>query len=221
MVSSLTEAGASVTLEALELGAVDFITKPDGAVSLEMDTLAPRLVERFAPHRRRVCRSSLRLAERVRLRSGLAQPASAPAPRRRAPASPARRRIKAAPAAWSRAGRNLHRRTAGAGCRAVPAACRLSVADRGGAAHAGLLHRSLGPPARQAVRPQRDGSHALPMPLAPGNVYIGKGDADIIVSVRPDGPVVHGRSLAAGASLASERRSAGGERHAAFCARTG
>ena len=45
MVSSLTEAGASVTLAALELGAVDFITKPDGAISLEMDTLAPRLVE--------------------------------------------------------------------------------------------------------------------------------------------------------------------------------
>src|SRR4029079_1362182 len=44
MVSSLTEAGASVTLAALELGAVDFITKPDGAISLEMDTLAPRLV---------------------------------------------------------------------------------------------------------------------------------------------------------------------------------
>jgi two-component system chemotaxis response regulator CheB len=28
------------------------------------------------------------------------------------------------------------------------------------------------------------------MPLAQGNVYIGKGDADVIISVRPDGPVV-------------------------------
>jgi two-component system chemotaxis response regulator CheB len=28
------------------------------------------------------------------------------------------------------------------------------------------------------------------MPLAPGNVYIGKGDADVIISMRPDGPVV-------------------------------
>jgi two-component system chemotaxis response regulator CheB len=28
------------------------------------------------------------------------------------------------------------------------------------------------------------------MPLAPGNVYIGKGDADVIISLRPDGPVV-------------------------------
>ena len=158
MVSSLTEAGASVTLAALELGAVDFITKPDGAISLEIDTLAPRLVETVRAASRARLPSSLRLAERVRLRSGLAQPASAPAPRRRAPDSPARRRIKAAPGPWSRADRGLHRRTAGAGYRAVPAACRLSVAHRCRAAHAGLVHRSLGTPARQAVRSQRDGS---------------------------------------------------------------
>jgi len=31
---------------------------------------------------------------------------------------------------------------------------------------------------------------AHPMPLAPGNVYIGKGDADVIISARPDGPIV-------------------------------
>ena len=46
MVSSLTEAGADVTLEALELGAVDFVPKPDGAISLRMDTLGPLLVEK-------------------------------------------------------------------------------------------------------------------------------------------------------------------------------
>ena len=34
MVSSLTEKGAAATLEALELGAVDYVCKPDGTVSL-------------------------------------------------------------------------------------------------------------------------------------------------------------------------------------------
>jgi two-component system chemotaxis response regulator CheB len=31
---------------------------------------------------------------------------------------------------------------------------------------------------------------ARPMPLSRGNVYIGKGDADIILGIRPSGPVV-------------------------------
>src|ERR1700733_6047257 len=44
MVSSLTAEGAEATLEALRLGAVDFVPKPDGAVSLHMDQLAPELV---------------------------------------------------------------------------------------------------------------------------------------------------------------------------------
>src|SRR6478672_1880393 len=37
MISSLTAKGAETTLEALDLGAVDFIAKPGGAVSLEID----------------------------------------------------------------------------------------------------------------------------------------------------------------------------------------
>src|ERR687889_377062 len=98
MVSSLTEAGASVTLQAFELGAVDFITKPERAISLEMETLAPRLIETVRAASKARLPSSLRLAERVRLRSGLWKPAPAVAPRRRAPASPPKRRIKAGPA---------------------------------------------------------------------------------------------------------------------------
>src|SRR3712207_817736 len=81
MISSLTEAGASVTLEAFALGAVDFITKPDRAISLEMETLGPRLVETVRAASRARLPSSLRLAERVRLRSGMGQPSSAQAPR--------------------------------------------------------------------------------------------------------------------------------------------
>ena len=46
MISALTEEGAEATLEAIELGAVDFIAKPGGTVSLEIDRLRPLLVEK-------------------------------------------------------------------------------------------------------------------------------------------------------------------------------
>lgn len=46
MVSSLTEQGAQATLEALALGAVDFIAKPGGTISLNIDQMAPVLIEK-------------------------------------------------------------------------------------------------------------------------------------------------------------------------------
>ena len=47
MVSSLTAEGAETTLEALRLGAVDFVPKPEGAVSLHMEVFAPQLVAKI------------------------------------------------------------------------------------------------------------------------------------------------------------------------------
>jgi two-component system chemotaxis response regulator CheB len=44
MVSSLTDHNALVTLEALELGAVDYVPKPGGTVSLNLDDVADELV---------------------------------------------------------------------------------------------------------------------------------------------------------------------------------
>jgi two-component system chemotaxis response regulator CheB len=44
LVSSLTTAGATVTLEGLALGAVDFIAKPNGTISLSIDEIAGTLV---------------------------------------------------------------------------------------------------------------------------------------------------------------------------------
>jgi two-component system chemotaxis response regulator CheB len=44
MVSSLTEQGALVTFEALNLGAVDYITKPGGTISLSIERVAAELV---------------------------------------------------------------------------------------------------------------------------------------------------------------------------------
>lgn len=44
MVSSLTEKGALATFEALNLGAVDYIVKPGGTISLSIDEIAVELV---------------------------------------------------------------------------------------------------------------------------------------------------------------------------------
>lgn len=43
MISSLTQAGAEVTLEALEIGAVDFIGKPTGGIANSMGAIAAEL----------------------------------------------------------------------------------------------------------------------------------------------------------------------------------
>ena len=67
MLSSVTEAGAEVTLEALALGAVDFVAKPGGAISLRMDEFGPLLVRKVRAAAGARVRRSARLAERVRL----------------------------------------------------------------------------------------------------------------------------------------------------------
>ena len=46
MVSSLTEQGALATLEALNLGAVDYIAKPGGTISLSIDRITKELVSK-------------------------------------------------------------------------------------------------------------------------------------------------------------------------------
>ena len=47
MVSSLTEEGAEITLTALEIGAVDFLPKPAGSVSMTFRQVAGQLVEKI------------------------------------------------------------------------------------------------------------------------------------------------------------------------------
>ena len=66
MISSLTAEGAEATLEAIELGAVDFVAKPSGTVSLEIDRLRPMLVEKVRAAANARIRRTLRLTERVR-----------------------------------------------------------------------------------------------------------------------------------------------------------
>lgn len=73
MVSSVTAAGADATLEAMRLGAVDVIAKPSGAVSLGMDEMSADLVAKVR-NAAMVRVSALRLKDRVSSRSGVARP---------------------------------------------------------------------------------------------------------------------------------------------------
>jgi two-component system chemotaxis response regulator CheB len=73
MLSTLSTAGAEATLEAFRLGAVDFVAKPGGAVSLRVDAFIPELVEKVRAAASAKPRSSLRLRERVRHRMGSQQ----------------------------------------------------------------------------------------------------------------------------------------------------
>ena len=70
MVSAVTAEGANATFEALDLGAVDFIAKPDGAISLSIRDMAAQLVAKVRGAAGAKLRRSLRLRERVRYRSG-------------------------------------------------------------------------------------------------------------------------------------------------------
>ncbi|MEH3159757.1 MAG: chemotaxis-specific protein-glutamate methyltransferase CheB [Sphingomonas taxi] len=47
MVSSITEAGAETTLQALSLGALDYVQKPGGTISLSLDQVAAALIQKI------------------------------------------------------------------------------------------------------------------------------------------------------------------------------
>lgn len=65
MVSSLTERGAEVTLRALEAGAVDFVPKPDGTVSLSIEQIAGVLVSKIRAAARARPKRAHRLRDRL------------------------------------------------------------------------------------------------------------------------------------------------------------
>ncbi len=70
MVSSLTAQGAETTLEAMRLGAVDFVAKPEGAVSLHMEVFAPQFIAKIRSAAHAKLKACLRLRERIQHRIG-------------------------------------------------------------------------------------------------------------------------------------------------------
>jgi two-component system, chemotaxis family, protein-glutamate methylesterase/glutaminase len=189
MVSSLTEAGADETLEAMQLGATDYIAKPEGAVSLVMDELAPLLVEKVRTALTARVRRSLRLTERLRLRAngGLsnATPRSMPAVR------PSRAQVTPL-----NAGPLYGVVLVGVSTGGPPALDALLsplpadypypilVAQHMPATFTGPLARRLDKLCALTVV-----EVTQTMPLLAGHVYIGKGDTDMIVSLRAGTPV--------------------------------
>lgn len=65
MVSTVTAAGTEATLNALRLGAVDFVAKPTGAVSLRIDEFAPILKDKIRAAASAKLPASRRLKERL------------------------------------------------------------------------------------------------------------------------------------------------------------
>ncbi|WP_377298515.1 chemotaxis-specific protein-glutamate methyltransferase CheB [Rhizobium sp. SGZ-381] len=180
MVSSLTEDGARETLAALEMGAIDFIAKPAGAISLGIDELAPPLVEKVRQAARSRIRRSLRLTERLRLaRTGSSGRAAAPA--RPVAAAPSRRRD------GLRQGLVLIGTSTGgppaldAVLSPLPADFDLPiiVAQHMPASFTGPLARRLDTICALTVR-----EVTQPTRLERGHVYIARGDADILISTQ-------------------------------------
>jgi two-component system, chemotaxis family, protein-glutamate methylesterase/glutaminase len=175
MVSSMTAQGADATLEALRLGAVDFVAKPTGAVSLRFDEVARPLIEKVRAAAGARLKTSLRLREKVRFRMGEGKPAIAHAT------------IRKTRSVSKSEGLVLVGTSTGgppaleALLTGLPASFPwpIVVAQHMPATFTGPLARRLDGISRLDVQEVRD-----PIALKPGNVYIGRGDADVIVSRR-------------------------------------
>ena len=193
MISSLTAEGADATLEAIELGAVDFVAKPSGTVSLEIDRLRPVLVEKVRAAANARIRHTLRLTERVRHQIRGAGLAARSRPARMAPKAPAK------------AGANAPK----AGNIALPGLVLIGTSTGGPAALDIVLpqlpaefpwpvlvaqHLPASFTGAFARRLDRECQLQVvevdqPMPLRAGTIYIGKGDADVMVAPRAAGVI--------------------------------
>ena len=191
MISSLTEEGAQTTLEAIELGAVDFVAKPGGTVSLEIDRLRPMLVDKVRSAAGARIRRTLRLTERVRhqIRGAGLKTQSRPTVAR------ASRRTGIGGGAVN-------------ACRgALPGLVLIGTSTGGPAALDVVLpelptdfpwpvlvaqHLPASFTGAFAKRLDRECQLEVvevdaPMLLKPGTIYIGKGDADVVVAPRAAG----------------------------------
>ena len=184
MVSTVTDEGAETTLEALRLGAVDFVPKPSGAVSLGMQEFGPTLKEKVRTAAAARLPASHRLRERIQFRIG-----GAAAARRRKPSVAATAEHRAAAPATADGLVLVGTSTGGppaleALLLPLPAdfPWPILVAQHMPAGFTGPLARRLAGLCELNVL-----EVARPTPLEAGCVYIGRGDADLVVSRRPSG----------------------------------
>jgi two-component system chemotaxis response regulator CheB len=183
MVSAVTAEGAEATLNALRLGAVDFVAKPTGAVSLRIDEFAPTFKEKIRAAASAKLPASRRLKERVQFRAS-----GAPSPR-------TRKTAPEEPTPESAQGHGLV--LVGTSTGGPPALEALLlplpstfpwpilVAQHMPASFTGPLAKRLDGICSLHVMEARS-----PTSMQAGCVYIGRGDADIVVSKRGSGLVV-------------------------------
>lgn len=181
MVSALTAEGAEETLEALALGAVDFVPKPKGAASLEIDKIAAELVNKVRTAAKARIPRSTRLRDRVRAARAKVLPrAETAAPRR-----------SSGPLPFTPSGGSTGLVLVGCSTGGPPALDALLgelpadfpwpilIAQHMPASFTGPLVRRLDRLCTLSVQEVLSAT-----PLLPGCAYIGRGDADLVLSRR-------------------------------------
>ena len=181
MISALTGDGAETTLEALELGAVDFIAKPSGTVSLEIDRLRPIIVEKVRGAAQVGTSRTIRLRERIRHQLRRI-PSSKPEPARSSARKPA-----------TKIGQGTGLVLIGSST-GGPVALDIVLSQFPADFPWPILvaqHMPAGFTATFAKRLDRLCALQVvevsrPMPLTAGTIYIARGDADVKVARRAD-----------------------------------
>lgn len=183
MLSALTTAGAEETLEAIALGAVDFFPKPRGAVSIELEAAAQRLIETVRNAARVSIPRTTRLQERIRLRA-----------RRRTARGGRTAPTREAAAATPRTRSTTHgQQLVLVGCSTGgPPALDLVLGDLPASFPAPIVIAQhmpasfTGPLARRLDKLCSISVSELTAPtlVEPGHAYIGRGDADVLISRR-------------------------------------
>jgi two-component system chemotaxis response regulator CheB len=186
MVSSLTERGAEVTFEALALGAVDFVHKPDGTISLNVQQVEGELISKVnaACHAR--LRHATGLRQRLRIQAG--NDGERPAGVTAGPS------LRLPPAAAESFGVVIVGvSTGGPGTLEeilpnIPAGFpwAVVVAQHMPASFTSVFARRLADLCHVPVV-----EAAEMMPLKAGVIYIAKGDADVVISKRATGWVIN------------------------------
>ncbi len=184
MVSSLTEKGALATFEALELGAVDYLPKPDGTVSLRIKDLTDELIAKV----RAALRAKRRPRRKIKTRTGR-RPAE-PLGRNRVSQESATRPSMAGPAEGKAVEGLVLIGVSTGGPRTLeeilpelpadfplPVLVAQHMPGKFTRVFAERLNRQC------ALRVSEVGG---PTPLEPGTVWIARGDADVVVSRRKD-----------------------------------
>jgi two-component system, chemotaxis family, protein-glutamate methylesterase/glutaminase len=179
MVSTVTAQGAEATLNALRLGAVDFVTKPTGAVSLRIDEFAPIFKQKIRAAASAKLPAARRLRERLQFRAsgGMSSPRS----------NATIEQIE--PGVQAAQGEGLV--LVGTSTGGPPALEALLVPLLPSFPWPILVAQHMPPSFTGPLARRLDGLCSLnvvevrqPLIMQPGCVYIGRGDADMVVSKR-------------------------------------